>query len=84
MRLLVTRLVERRRPNAVAALDLVGIPDVLAGEDACVRAQAAHLVVQPRRRLPTLAQQGLGLGDERCRVGERPRTSTSAASSGGP
>src|SRR5205823_4652123 len=56
----------RRRPDAVAALDLVGVRELLACEHAGVRAQPVHLIAQPA--VVELAQERVALGDERVRL----------------
>ena len=63
------RFVGVGRPDAVAALDLVGVRRRLAGEHAGVRAQADHLVAQPA--VVELVEQGLRVGDERPRLDGR-------------
>jgi len=59
----------RFRADAVAAFDLVGVGELLAGEDAGVRAKAEHLVSEPA--VADICEQRLGVGRERGRVHER-------------
>ena len=62
-------LVGEDRPHAVAALDLVGVRDRLAGQHAGVGAQAGDLVAQPA--VLERVEERLRLGEERRGVGER-------------
>jgi hypothetical protein len=63
--------VRAARPDAIAALDLVGIRRALARQHAGVRAQAEHLVAQPA--VLQLVDQQICGGDERPRVDRRLR-----------
>jgi hypothetical protein len=64
-------LVGAGRADAVAALDLVGVRAVLAGQHAGEGTQAGDLVTQPA--VGQLAEQRFGVGDEYRRVHRRRR-----------
>ena len=59
-------MVDELRAHAVAALDLVDVRDVVAGEHVRVRRAALHLVVEPAVR--QLGEQRIAVGGELGRV----------------
>ena len=64
-------LVGEGRPDAVAALDLVLVRPLLAGDHAGVRAEADELVPQPS--VLDVGEERVCVGDERGRWGQRLR-----------
>ena len=69
VRRLEDRLVRVRRPQAVAALDLVGVRAGRAGHERRAGVEPAHLVVQPS--VVQLAEEFLGVRRERARLPQR-------------